>query len=117
MNWFWKYAFIISIFAFISCSINKKLTQTWNYASVTKNDKQLFELTTNDTMILEKAGLFRYDIAAANKHSNGIWLYKKDTLILTYYPEMNIRRFKIEKVNRNQLIIREKDITFKYNIR
>lgn len=68
-------------------------------------------------MLLDKSLTFRYDIANPNKHATGIWNCKNDTLILTYLPEQNVRKFKIEKLSRKNLTIKEKEITFNYTKR
>lgn len=68
-------------------------------------------------MVLSKHNKFRYDIAKPGKHANGIWFYSNDTLFLTYYPDNSVRKFRIEKLTRHKLTIRENNITFNYKKR
>jgi hypothetical protein len=86
----------------------------WNYTQVSKGDSSLFEVNSEDLMILGNDSSFTYDIQSVNKHSKGSWTYSDHVLHLKYIKPDTIRHFKIKKLSAATLEMEENGVVFKF---
>lgn len=117
---------VFTALSFSACGLFNKnqeaaITGTWSYISVTRNDTAVFAIGINDSLILRKDHSFCYDIAAPDKHSCGTWNLEsengKTRLVLSYRPEIKVRKFEISELKSSKLVFSENGVVFSYKRR
>lgn len=105
--------------------VRKQITGVWQYISVEANNKPLFNIGSDDTMILSREGEFSYYIQQPNKSAKGTYTIiraSKDSSQLKKALKFNYtggkaRTFYICSLNKNFLCIREGATKFTYKRR
>ena len=96
---------------------------TWQYLSVKKGNKTLFNISPGDTLnILAKDTSFNYVIQKASKNAHGhfeIINQHRDSgafwaLIFTYEPAGNKRIFNITHLSASKMTLREGNLYFRF---
>lgn len=102
--------------------VRKQVTGVWQYISVEANNKSLFSIGPDDTMILSQKGEFSYYIQKPNKSARGTYTViraNKDSSQLKkalkfIYTDGKARTFYICSLNKNFMCIREGATKFTY---
>lgn len=121
------FIFLIPLGIAVLCSCNsnsKKMVGCWQYTSVLKGDTSIFQISKNDTMVLDAGGLFRYDIQSVNKHETGKWTFHDSSaysesksegmLELHYNTNSATRFFIVNRIGSDSMSMSETDLTFNY---
>lgn len=97
-------------------------TGTWQYESVKKGRKTLFEISPGDTLNLNPFDTFNYVIQKAGKKAHGTYTSIKVhpdsgthvALVFTYFPAGNKRIFNITHLSATKMTLREGNLYFRF---
>lgn len=112
-----KLIFFCSLLISFTLTHAQEIDKTWSFSTITNTDgKQLFEINTkSDSLVFDK-GTFQYHLSAKdNLHASGDYILQNNLLVLFYSkPTDTIRRYKIETLSENELILSENNVRYAF---